>query len=316
MNRKIIYHVENRGSSYIYHWLVYMISGLRHIKNKKPTMGFDGSGKFEQNIGLYNQDFDKPPYRIYISNELSGVCAYKKNDYQRQTIELLKDDFIFIEKDEISSDDIIINNYGEPLYLIDGDDINNRYVNSLNDENSKLLSSKDGYQFLRDIGNKVEITEDDISKYKNKKFFLSRKNSHLLEGNSSVGQIKRRQILNEDELVNKLKEYDIDFIFLEDYTLEEKIKIFKLASLIISPNSGGLTFSLYSDENTNIVELNVANPHQISKQYYDICEKFNIPYTKFTCSKVDNYDNMSVDINSFISYLKNNNLINELSYSN
>lgn len=175
---KIIYHVENRGSSYIYHWFVYMISGLRHIKNKKPTMGFDGSGKFEQNIGLYSQDFDKPPYRIYISNELSGVCVYKKK------------------------------------------------------------------------------------------------------------------------------------------WLVEKIKIFKLASLIISPNSGGLTFSLYSDENTNIVELNVANPHQISKQYYDICEKFNIPYIKFTCSKVDNYDNMSVDINNFISFLKNNNLINELSYSN
>jgi hypothetical protein len=309
MSRKVIYHIENRGSSYIYHWFIYMISGLRHIKNKNPTVGFDGSGRFEKNVDLYNIDLDKPPYKIYISSDFSGVCAYTKNDYQKQTIDLLKDDFIFIDKSEINDEDIVINNYGEPLYFIDGDEVNNKYVANLNDPNSILFSSKDSYQFLRDLGENIEITDEDISKYKNKNFFLSRNKSHLLDGNNSVGQIKRRQILNEDDLIKSLEEYNINFIFLEDYTLEDKIKIFKLSNLIISPNSGGLLFSLYSNEKTNIVELNVENPHQISKQYHDICKSFNIPYKKFICNKVDQHDNMHINIDEFILELKNSNLI-------
>ncbi len=306
---KIIYNIENRGSAFIYHWFIFMIAGLRHVKDKKPTFGTDGVGRLQRNIELYNSKLDKLPYKIYISNELGGMFSYPKNDYQKQTIELLKDDFIFIEKSEISEDDIIINNYGEPLYFIDGDDAHNSYVRNLNDPNSHIYKSKDGYQFLRDLGEKVIITDEDISKYKNKKFFLSRSKSHLLDGNSSAGQIKRRQIINEVEFQNQLKEYDIDFIFLEDYTVEEKIKIFKLSDLIISPNSGGLLFALYSSESTNIIELNVETPHQISKQYYDICSSFNVPYIKFICDKVDQNDNMSVNISDFISLIKNKGLI-------
>lgn len=306
---KIIYNIENRGSAFIYHWFIFMIAGLRHIKSKKPTSGTDGLGKIERNLDLYNIEKDIPPYKIYISSDYSGMFSYSKNDYQSQTIELLKDDFIFIDKSEINEDDIIINNYGEPLYFIEGDNIHNEYVSRLNDSNSLIYKPKDGYQFLRDLGEKIKITEDDIIKYKNKRFYLSRSKSHLLDGNSSSGQIKRRQVINEVDFQNELKEHNIDFIFLEDYTLEEKIKIFKLSSLIISPNSGGLIFSLYSNESTNIVELNVEFAHQISKQYYDICQSFNIPYTKFICDKVDQNDNMYVNIDSFISLLKSKKLI-------
>lgn len=306
---KIIYNIENRGSAFIYHWFIFMIAGLRHIRDKNPTFGTDGIGRLERNIQFYNKDIDTPPYKIYISTDYNGMFSYPKNDYQSQTIELLKDDFIFIDKCEINEGDIIINNYGEPLYFIDGDDIHNEYVSKLNDKNSLIYKPKDAYLFLRELGNKIKITEDDINKYKNKKFYLSRSKSHLLDGNRSSGQIKRRQIVNEIDFQNELEKYDIDFIFLEDYTIEEKIKIFKLSSLIISPNSGGLIFSLYSNESTNIVELNVEYPNQISKQYYDICQSFNIPYTKFICNKIDQNDNMFVDIDHFIFLLKNKNII-------
>jgi hypothetical protein len=286
-----------------------MIAGLRHIVDKKPTTGKDGHGRIERNIEFYNKNNDNKPYNIYLSNEMSGMFSYNLNDYQRQTINLIKDDFLFIEKSDIKEDDIIINNYGEPLYYIEDDHAHNGYVRSLNDPNSTIYNAKDGYIFLREIGNKVSISEEDILKFKGKKFYLSRSKSHLLDGNGSVGNIRRRHILNEIELQNELKKYNIDFIYLEDYNLEEKIKIFKLASLIISPNSGGLLFSLYSNENTNIIELNVETPHQISKQYYDICKSFNIPYTKFICDKVDVNDNMTVRIEDFIDILKNKKII-------
>lgn len=309
MNRKIVYHIENRGSSYIYHWFLLMIAGLRHIKKGEPTYGIDGSGRFEQNIEFYNKDIDKPPYHIYISNRFSGVCSYIQNDYQKQTIDLLKDDFIFIDESDISEDDIVINNYGEPLYYLEDDFIHNNYVASLNDPNS-LLSSKDCYEFLRSFKNKITLTNDDINNFKDKIIFISRKKSHLLEGNASVGEIKRRQIFNEDDIENELVKYGVKFICLEDYTIEQKIKIFMLSKAIISPNSGGLLFCIYSENNT-IIELNVENPSQVSKQYYDICKKLNINYIKINCSKIDNNDNMYVDLDNLILELKNNNLIDE-----
>ena len=53
---KIIYNIENRGSAFIYHWFIFMIAGLRHIKDKKPTSGTDGVGRLQRNIELYNPD--------------------------------------------------------------------------------------------------------------------------------------------------------------------------------------------------------------------------------------------------------------------
>lgn len=309
MNRKVIYNLENRGSTFIYHWFVFMIAGLRHIKDKNPTVGKDGHAKIERNLHLYESEMNKSPYNIFISDELNGMFSYTKNDFQSQTIELLKDDFIFIDKSDINEEDIIINNYGEPVYFIEGDNAHNGYVSSLNDPNSNNYKAKDGYQFLRDLGNKVKITEDDITKFKDKRFYLSRSKSHLLDGNISAGNIKRRHIMNEIEFQNELEKHNIELLFLEDYNLEEKIKIFKLASLIISPNSGGLLFSLYSGENTSIVELNVETPHQISKQYYDICNSFDIPYHKFICDKIDQNDNMLVKVDEFVNYLYNKKII-------
>ena len=120
--------------------------------------------------------------------------------------------------------------------------------------------------------------------------------------------IKRRHVVNEIELINELKKFNIESIFLEDFSLQEKIKIFKFAKTIISPNSGGLTFTLFSD-NTNIIEMNVDIPSQIHRQYADQCRYFNIPYYKFTCQKIDINDNMEINIDEFISFLTNKMII-------
>ena len=288
---KVIYHIENRGSSFIYHWFMYMVAGFRHIKNGNPTSGIGGSGRFEKNVHLYNDLMNKPPYYIFIKN-FDGI------DYQLQTLDLIKDEFILT--DQINDDDIVINNFGENLHMMDGDHIHNQWVqNSESDYEDKI----ECYNFIKSFENKITITDDDILKYKGKKFFLSRNKSHLLDGNSNL---KRRHILNEDDILSSLSEYNIERIYLEDYDLIEKIKLFKLSDLIISPNSAGLLFSIYSSSSTKIVELNVSNPHQMSQQYLDICKSFKIPYLKINCEKVDHDDNMIVDINILMDELKNN----------
>jgi hypothetical protein len=102
----------------------------------------------------------------------------------------------------------------------------------------------------------------------------------------------------------------VDHITLSNLIKNSKIYKWKnMLGIIVDDNKSDIIKGIKSLSSTNIIELNVETPHQISKQYYDICNSFNIPYTKFICDKVDQNDNMSVNINDFISLIKNKDLI-------
>ena len=283
MINRVIFHIENRGAPYIFHWFIYMIAGLRHLKTG-GSVGNDGSGKFEKNKNLFDINSLKPPYNLYFSTDLTGIFSLGMTNYQIETFELLKDEYNIINKNDIREDDIVLNNYGE-------------YIT-----NTEYHIPKEGYEFLRNFENKIIITPDDIVKYR-KNFYVCRSKSHLLEGNQTDSGIKRRQIVNEYELTEELQKNNIEILFLEDLSLIEKIKLFKIANTIISPNSGALTFTLFSST-TKIVELNVQNPVQISRQYEDQCKCFNIPYYKYVCDKVDGNDNMKINTQHFVEYIK------------
>ena len=247
-NKRTIYSMEERGRGWIFHWIVMMIGGLRHIdiENKQTA-----------------------PYYITMSGD--------KTQLEKETLDIIKDKYEFIEYP--NSDDIIINNYGEEVKNWPRPGSNN--------------IDPECYEFVNKLfSDRIQI--DDT--HKNKKYFISRNSSHKLSGNDGV---KRRHILNENELVSKLKDYG-----------KEKVNIFRQASLIVGPNSGGLLFSIFS-EKTNIVELNIPDPvsSTVINEYSDICRERNVPYFLFHTKRVDDKDNMTVDVDGLISYLKKNNLL-------
>lgn len=287
MNRRTIFYIENRGKDWIFHWFIYMISGLRYINLNTSRNGQGcqwgslwapnvNQGK-EKNLEFYEPEKLKKPFYICFKD----VKTF--SDYQSQTLDLLKDEFIVINESEILEEDIVVFNYGEKI-------LNNPHHISF-----------DGYFYLKNLF--LSKIENDKSNHKNKKYYLSRSKSHLLDGNKNDSYAKRRQVVNEVELSFRLKDINIETIFLEDFNLKEKIDIFSNADLIISPNSGGLVFTLFSTQKTNIVEINVENPHQISHQYKDQCLALNIPYHHFICEKIDGNDNMKINIDEFITFL-------------
>ena len=247
-----------------------MIGGLRYIESNELTSGNDGGGSFNQNLHLLPEVKKNSKYLITFQKNLE--------EFQKETLEIIGDKFEFVTPDET---DVVVNHYGE-----------NRY------EKGNLLKT---YDYLLQLKSRVQINQEDIEKFSGKKIFLSRKNAHLLVGNNGLS---RRQIFNENELMEKLESYGINRINLEDYSITEKIKIFSLADTIISPNSGGLVFSIYAGQNTKIIEINVENPHQVSDQYLDICRHLSIGYYKFISEKIDSYDNMIVNIESFLQFYK------------
>jgi hypothetical protein len=289
MNNRVIFYVENRGKDWIFHWMIYVIAGLRYINT---NLSRNGNGcnwgslwapnintEKERNIHLYDPSKVNPPFYICFKN------AEKFLDFQNQTLDLIKDEFSLVMESDIKPDDIVVFNYGEKI-------LDNPYHISL-----------DGYKFIKNLFlSKVNLEN---SKHKNKKYYLSRSKSHLLDANRNDSNARRRQILNEIELSQKLKEFGIETIFLEDYEIKEKIDIFNNSDLIISPNSGGLTFTIFSTENTKIIEINVENPNQISHQYRDQCHALNIPYYKYTTQKLDGDDNMTIDVKDFCYFINN-----------
>jgi len=278
MNRRVIFHIENRGSDYLFHWYTYMLAGLRYLNTNISQRGPGGGGSIEQNKEFFVEQVCKP-FNICFSNIKNFL------DYQHESLSLISEDYNVIPYNEITPDDVIINNYGEFIL------------------NSEYHIAKEGYLFLRNLFFKKYIND---KKYLNKKYYISRNRSHMLDGNSGI---KRRQVVNDEDVINVLKSYNFEIINLEDYNTIEKIKIFNQSNIIISPNSAALTFSIFSSYNTNIIELNVKNPHQIDRQYMDQCSALSIPYYKCFTEKVDNMDNMFVNINELIHLLKDKKIL-------
>lgn len=297
--RRVIFHIENRGSIWMGHWFQFMISGLRHV-NKNIIAG-ENVDCLNQNLEFYNKDEVKPPYYIHFNKKLLHNNEFE--DFQLQTFDLIKDKFILVE--DIKPDDVVVSNYGSPLIMK-----HHRFYGISNipsSNNSFGTVEADSWKYLKELLT-VEVTDKEREKY-NKSFYIRRGKSHLLSGNSKLG--RRRQIVNEDEMIEKFKELDIVSIFLEDYTLIEKIKIFMCAKVIISPNSSGLVFVPLLNENSKLLEINTLNGVTSAggRIWEDVCEIFKTPYYMYYVTPLDDKDNMQININDFVEFIKNHQIV-------
>jgi capsular polysaccharide biosynthesis protein len=65
-----------------------------------------------------------------------------------------------------------------------------------------------------------------------------------------------RKIINEDYLIGKLNTVTkVQCLTLEDYTFTEKISIFKAAKIIIGSYGAGLVFSMFTEENSQLIDI-------------------------------------------------------------
>lgn len=77
-----------------------------------------------------------------------------------------------------------------------------------------------------------------------KKIYISRKNA-----------TQGRKIINEDKIIKNLEKYNIEVLYLENYSVKEQISIFNNAELIIAPHGAGLTNTIYCNMNCVIIEF-------------------------------------------------------------
>jgi capsular polysaccharide biosynthesis protein len=161
------------------------------------------------------------------------------------------------------------------------------------------------YLFLREMFFPVVNNLND-SEYD--RIYIRRNLSHFSIGNAydiACKNIRRRQIVNEDELVKRLIELDFKILSLEDFHIRDKIRIFHNASVILGPNGGGMVYTFASQPRTKYIEILPPNPHQYIDQYRHVCRALDLQFYRFQdVIKEDHLDNMTVNIDSLISYLR------------
>lgn len=225
-------------------------------------------------------NFGKEKIKLCFSDE-------EWTSYQLETFEILKDK---IEVVPYTTDHIYIEHH-HPRHCQNGLDYSHIDPNVWFFVRNLFLSS---------------ITDVNIHGYD--RIYIRRNLSHLSQGNerdTMCKNIRRRQIINEDELVEKLEELDFKILNLEDYHTIDKMRIFHSASVIIGPNGGGMCFLMMSQPGTKYIEFLPSNPHQYADHYRDVCRELNLEFYRFSdVKKEDELDNMSVNIDSLISYVK------------
>jgi hypothetical protein len=71
----------------------------------------------------------------------------------------------------------------------------------------------------------------------------------------SRGNVKRRKVINELEVISVLENYGFTAISMDGKTLQEQVKIFSSAEAVVAPHGAALTNLLFIKPETKIIEL-------------------------------------------------------------
>jgi hypothetical protein len=194
--------------------------------------------------GLYG--LSHLPKPVYFHTKLSESFHY-------ETLELIKPDYIYVEDYRGC---IAIPHHGAPLQ-------------------GKFAVPSPYYGFVRELiltKNNLTITREPF-----RYVYISRSRSHML--NWAAGA-RRRQLMNEPDIVDQMRPIGFEVIFLEDYPLVEKIKIFQEAKVLVTPSGGALTMCFFANQKTKVVEICTTLTGE--DMYDNLCTMLSIPTARYT----------------------------------
>jgi len=92
----------------------------------------------------------------------------------------------------------------------------------------------------------------------------------------------KRRILNEEEVIEALREFNFRIIRPEDHSFAEQVRIASQARYLVSNHGAGLTNMLFMGPRSNVLELRYAND-RISNCYFTLASALNLNYFYQSC---------------------------------
>ena len=124
------------------------------------------------------------------------------------------------------------------------------------------------------------------------KVYLSRQNSDY------------RNLINESDLIEKLKSKNFMIVDTNNMSIFEQIKIFSAADVIMGPTSSALTNIVFSQKGARVIEIIPKYKYEYETtfrfRYSKICKYLNLDYISVEADSVNN-DNKNYHTNKFIS---------------
>jgi len=130
------------------------------------------------------------------------------------------------------------------------------------------------YHFVRNqvlINNGLESKVDPF-----RLLYISRNKAHTLQWRKDLlpaTTFDTRCVEQERNLLDKIEPVGFECIYLEDYPLLEKIRLFQEAKVIVGPSGGGFALNFFAHSKTQIIEIRAA----CQDQYTHVCEVLKIP---------------------------------------
>jgi len=176
------------------------------------------------------------------------------------------------------------------------------------DIDSNLPPRKEIYNFYQDIVKNVNEKYSKSHLSTPKKIYVSRRTwLHNDFSNIGTNYTTRRRLVNEDELVEKLKTRGYEEVFTEKLTTIEKILYFSNATHVVGAIGGGISNVLFSPKTTKLETI-------VSPTFLDVNKRF-----KYSLDCVDVYYNFNtehVEKTEFKTYMrvktKDGNILGEI----
>jgi hypothetical protein len=193
----------------------------------------------------------------------------------KEAFDLISDKYTFIDTLPTGDKYELVSIYGEPCN-----------INGASDNYSNI------FPFLRELFlNKIDTTRNSENY---KRIFIGRKNSFFTNNAGHSNPI--RVVVNEEEFIERLSEYGIRCIYLEEYSFEEKLNIFNSAELIISTNSSALTCLLWCNINVKVIEIINKPVHCGNGNHFSlICNTLGLNYHRYSNIKDDENGNFIIN---------------------
>jgi capsular polysaccharide biosynthesis protein len=93
-----------------------------------------------------------------------------------------------------------------------------------------------------------------------------------------------RRMVNEEDLLKRLKPYGFELVYLEDLSLKDQIGLFSQIEMVVAPHGSGLTNLVFASEGTKVIEI--FPPYQdCSVCYATMCQTLQLEYTPIRISQ-------------------------------
>lgn len=130
-----------------------------------------------------------------------------------------------------------------------------KFVLETKNIDEEIISIKEGtYKFTNSIFTIKQNLQNIIYNYRSifSGYLKNTKDKYIYISRSDA---KQRKIINEDELINKLKNLNFEIVRLSELHFLDQIKLFNSAKCIVALHGAGLTNLIFSNEGTSVIEI-------------------------------------------------------------